>query len=121
MEKKLIVAGTVLLSLLITGVSLAYTNEIQVTSKSIELNNIAYCESGGTHFNKNGQVIMNVNTNKSVDMGIYQINLGYWSKTAGRMELDLSKESDNRAFASWLYDEYGTQPWSASKHCWSKI
>jgi len=54
-------------------------------------------------------------------MGIYQINLGYWSKTAGRMELDLSKESDNRAFASWLYDEYGTQPWSASKHCWSKI
>ena len=81
------------------------------------LNRIAKCESGGKHV-KDGQVIFNANTNKTVDIGLFQIN-SIWNKKASEMGLDLTKEADNRAFATWLYKNKGTAPWSASAHCWS--
>lgn len=80
---------------------------------------IARCESGGIH-KKNGQVIFNSNTNKTVDIGKYQIN-SIWNKKATELGLDLTIEKDNEKFAMWLYKNYGTSPWDSSrKACWNK-
>lgn len=80
---------------------------------------IAKCESGGIH-KKNGQVIFNSNTNKTVDIGKYQIN-SIWNKKATELGLDLTIEKDNEAFAMYLYKNYGTEPWSSSKaSCWNR-
>lgn len=83
------------------------------------LERIAKCESGGSQ-TENGQIQINVNKNGSVDIGKFQINLTTWGKTATKMGYDLTKESDNEAFARWIYENKGTQDWSASQHCWYK-
>ena len=80
---------------------------------------IAICESGNKHTDKNGQVLMKTNDNKSVDVGVMQIN-SLWFKKASDMKLDLTKEADNRKFADYLYQNYGTEPWVWSKPCWNK-
>lgn len=92
--------------------------EVAVVDAPI-LDKIAKCESGGTHY-KNGQVVVNGNTNGSVDIGKYQINLSVWGATATKMGLDLAKEEDNKKFAEWLYANKGTEPWVWSKSCWNK-
>jgi hypothetical protein len=79
------------------------------------LKKIAKCESGGSHL-KNGQVVINA----TQDAGKYQINLPVWSKTASSMGLNLMVEADNEKFAMYLFENYGTEPWSASRGCWSK-
>ena len=84
------------------------------------LDRIAKCESGNSHFDKNGQVLMRTNDNKSVDIGVMQINVSIWGKTATKMGYNLSIEKDNRNFAKYLYENYGTEPWVWSKACWNK-
>jgi hypothetical protein len=86
------------------------------------LERIAQCESGGSQFDKNGQVLMRGNTNgrDSVDVGLFQVNLKYHGAEATKMGLDLTKEADNRAYAKFLYQTRGTVDWEASKHCWNK-
>ena len=79
---------------------------------------IAKCESGDIHF-KDGQVLMVSNTNKTVDVGRYQIN-SIHSKTASTLGLDLTDEKDNERFAMHLYKTQGTEPWVYSKGCWVK-
>jgi muramidase (phage lysozyme) len=83
------------------------------------LKRIAKCESNDKHFGESGQVLMVGNTNKSVDVGRYQINT-LWFKKANEMGLDLTDEKDNEAFAIYLYKTYGTEPWIHSKKCWNK-
>jgi hypothetical protein len=83
------------------------------------LDRIAQCESGNSHLDKNGQVMLRGNTNKSVDVGVFQIN-SLWFKKATELGLDLTKEKDNREFATYLYKTYGTEPWVWSKKCWNK-
>ena len=92
---------------------------VQSTSTPAIMQKIANCESGGNQY-KNGQVQIHVNDNKSVDEGKYMINLQTWGATATKMGYDLTKESDNTAFAFWLYANKGTSDWSASQGCWSK-
>ena len=94
--------------------------EVTVKNKVPVMERIAKCESGGQHVDKKtGQVIMRSNTNKTVDVGKYQIN-SIWFKKAGELGLDITKEKDNEAFAYWLYENRGTQDWYASKDCWSR-
>lgn len=87
------------------------------------LQRIAGCESQGsrkakgTHHDKNGQVLMRSNTNKSVDVGKYQVNTVWFSK-ATELGLDITKEKDNETMALWIYQNRGTEDWSASKKCW---
>lgn len=83
------------------------------------LERIAKCESGGKHFDKNGQVLMRSNTNKSVDVGKFQIN-SIWFAKATEMGLDITKEADNEKMAEWIYENKGTSDWSASFKCWSR-
>lgn len=101
--------------------------EIEVT-KEVELeapvlDRIAGCESQGnrnskgTHYDTNGQVLMRSNTNRTVDLGKYQINT-VWFKKATELGLDLTKEDDNKKMAEWIYANRGTGDWSASSKCW---
>lgn len=44
------------------------------------LDRIIKCESGNHHFDSNGQVLMRSNTNKTVDVGVAQINTVWFKK-----------------------------------------
>ncbi len=83
------------------------------------LDRIAKCESGGSHYSASGQVLMHWNENKTVDVGKYAIN-SKWFKKASELGLDLTKESDNKAMALWIYQNRGTEDWYPSKACWQK-
>lgn len=83
------------------------------------LQKIAKCESNNEHYDKNGQVLMRSNTNKSVDVGRYQLN-SVWFKKATELGLDITKEKDNEKMAVWIYENRGTEDWYPSKGCWSK-
>lgn len=92
--------------------------EVPVENPSPVMDRIAKCESGAMHM-KNGQVIIRANTNKTVDIGYYQIN-SIWNKKAAELGYDLTKEEDNKSFGIWLYKNFGTEPWVYSKTCWNK-
>ncbi len=98
------------------------TKEVIVETKATYpvLLRIAKCESSNNHFDKNGQVLMVGNKNGSVDIGKYQINNRVWGKKAKEMNLDLTLEKDNEAFAMYLYTTLGTVPWIWSQKCWNK-
>lgn len=66
-----------------------------------------------------GQVLVRSNNNKTIDVGRYQINVYYWGAKASQMKLNLFNEQDNETFAIWLYENQGTEPWSASKKNWN--
>ena len=77
---------------------------------------IMKCESNTMH-KRDGQVLMVANTNKSVDIGIMQINSVH-AKDATKLGYDLTIEADNIAYGLHLYATQGTEPWSASRNCW---
>jgi hypothetical protein len=83
------------------------------------LQRIARCESGNKHYDKSGQVVMRANKNGTIDLGIMQINSIHFTE-ATRLGLDLTKESDNIAYAKILYETRGTEDWYPSKACWNK-
>lgn len=78
---------------------------------------IAKCESGDKHFTPKGDVVKNVNRDGTNDWGRYQIN-DVHLPTAKKLGLDIKKEKDNEAFAYYLLDTQGTDPWYSSKSCW---
>lgn len=92
----------------------------EVPIKAPVLERIAKCESGGSHYDKNGQVQLNANTNGSVDIGVYQINNKAWGHKATELNLNLMVEEDNRKMAQYIYETHGTEPWYPSKKCWNK-
>jgi hypothetical protein len=63
---------------------------------------------------------MRANANRSIDIGIGQINEFYWGKKATEMGYDLTKEADNLAFTIWLFENHGSEPYVWSKACWNK-
>jgi hypothetical protein len=108
------------------AVSYRYCNPrvVQViTEKNMEfpvLDRIAKCESGNNQLAKNGQVVVHVNKNGSVDVGAMQINLSVWGQKATDLGYNLMVGKDNRAFALFIYQNYGTDSWSSSENCWNK-
>lgn len=122
-----------LIALMIAGViqyfRWAYpTTEIKEVVKEVIINQdikypvldrIAQCESGNKHYDKNGQVMLRGNNNKTVDVGVFQIN-SLWFSKATELGLDLTKEADNREFAKYLYTTRGTVDWIYSQKCWNK-
>jgi len=94
---------------------------VEVLDKSRRYNileKIAICESGGKHFEDNGQVLKG-KINPS-DIGKYQINLKYWKADASRLGLNIYDPEDNEIMARWIFDNYGTKPWNWSISCWGK-
>ena len=82
------------------------------------LSEIAKCESQFRQFGESGKVIRGKINRK--DVGIMQINEGYHYSRAKTLGYDLYDMEGNLEYAKVLYAKYGTDPWSASKNCWSK-
>lgn len=89
----------------------AYFRDIPILAE------IAWCESRYTHMDPTTGVVLRGIVNSS-DIGVMQINLYYHEERAETLGLDLFDLSDNMAYARKLYEEQGTQPWSASRACW---
>ena len=80
---------------------------------------IAVCESNDRHFDEGGKVV--IGKYDIHDIGRYQINLRYWEDKAKKLGYDLYSEDGNEAFAMYLYGKYGTEPWSRSRWCRSRL
>lgn len=90
--------------------------EIEVFAKIDIMDEIAQCESGDRHFLGDGRVIRG--RKNPLDIGRYQINLKYHGEKAEELGFNLFSEEGNEAYAMWLYNKEGTEPWRHSSHCW---
>lgn len=79
---------------------------------------IARCESTFKQYHEDGKVVRG-KVDKD-DIGVMQINERYHGTTAEKLGIDIYTVEGNIAYAKYLYEKSGTQPWSASKPCWSK-
>jgi len=79
---------------------------------------IARCESTFRHIMADGSVLRGVVD--GADTGVMQINKRYHLTTATKMGLNLDDIQDNMAYARYLYERQGTQPWNASSPCWGQ-
>lgn len=79
---------------------------------------IARCESTFTHYDKNGDLVRGKVNSK--DVGVMQINEKYHLEDAKKLGYDIYTIEGNVAYAKYLYEKYGADPWKASSPCWSK-
>jgi hypothetical protein len=79
---------------------------------------VARCESTFRHTLADGSVLRGVVDN--ADTGVMQINKRYHLATATTLGLDLEDIYDNMAYARYLYERQGVQPWNASRPCWGQ-
>ena len=77
---------------------------------------VARCESAFRHTLEDGTVLRGKVDGR--DTGVMQINSFYHSKAAAELGLNLSDLEDNMAYARYLYETQGIQPWSAASSCW---
>jgi hypothetical protein len=85
---------------------------------------VASCESGeragitpGRQFYKDGGLVYGINTNRTLDIGKYQINTSN-EDDAREKGWDIYTEDGNRAMAHYMYEKEGLKPWNSSRHCW---
>ncbi len=79
---------------------------------------VARCESTFRHLRKDGEIHRGKVNNK--DVGVMQINEYYHLETSEKLGYDIHTIEGNTAYARYLYDTQGTQPWISSKPCWGK-
>ena len=79
---------------------------------------IARCESTFRHYGKNGTIIRG--KANADDVGVMQINELYHKDRAEKLGMDIYTIEGNVAYAKFLYEKYGSKPWSSSAPCWSK-
>jgi len=79
---------------------------------------VAFCESTLRHYNRDGSLLRGHVDPR--DVGVMQINEGYHLEHSEKLGYDIHTLEGNLAYAKYLYEKYGLQPWSASKPCWSK-
>lgn len=79
---------------------------------------IARCESRFKQFDKDGSIHRGVVN--ELDLGVMQVNEYYHGKAADKLGLDLYTIQGNVAYAKYLFEKEGSQPWSSSKPCWGK-
>ena len=75
------------------------------------------CESTFRQFDPNGDVIRG-KVNKG-DIGVMQINEKYHADEAAKLGYNIYTAEGNVAFAKYLYNKFGSDPWSSSSKCWS--
>lgn len=79
---------------------------------------VAECESHFQQYSADGSVYHGkVDPD---DIGVMQINQHYQGATAKQLGIDINTIEGNVAYAQYLYQKEGTQPWSSSKPCWGK-
>ena len=77
---------------------------------------IARCESEFRHVDSKGNIIRGeINFE---DIGIMQINEFYHRDKALSLGFNIYSLEGNLAYAKWLYEKYGSTPWSYSAKCW---
>lgn len=79
---------------------------------------VARCESRFRQHDKNGQTLRG--EQNKLDFGVMQINEYYHGEDSKKLGLDIETLEGNTAYARFLYEKYGVQPWSSSSKCWSK-
>jgi len=79
---------------------------------------IAYCESRFRQYDEKGNLLRGELTPK--DVGVMQINEYYHGDTADKLGINVHTLEGNLAYAKWLYEREGTQPWASSQKCWDK-
>jgi hypothetical protein len=77
---------------------------------------IARCESEFRQYDKDGHILTGT-VNKG-DLGVMQINKYYHADKAKSLGYDLKTVEGNMAYAKYLYDKEGVQPWVSSSPCW---
>jgi hypothetical protein len=103
----------------IADASLTYTEDAvrEYFSDIPIMAEVAWCESRFAHVDPaTGEPLRGFMN--SDDVGVMQINQHYHRDTAEKMGLVIENFEDNLAYARYLYDTQGTQPWSASMPCW---
>lgn len=83
------------------------------------LTSVAWCESRFTHFNSDGTVLRGMVTPE--DRGVMQINEFYHLEDSKKLGFNIYTLEGNLAYAKYLYDKYGLEPWSASDPCLRNI
>lgn len=121
---QIVAVAAVLALAFVVGGAFYSTSTVTATTTTVEaaapiLDRIAMCESHGHQLNPNGQVLLNINTNGTVDVGKFQINSIHEAE-ATKLGYDLFTEEGNTAYAKYLYANKGTGDWSSSAHCWQK-
>lgn len=79
---------------------------------------IARCESTFRQFDSDGNVIRGI-VNKG-DIGIMQINKYYHEEDAAKLGFDIYTIDGNLGYGRYLYQKYGSDPWSSSSKCWKQ-
>ena len=78
---------------------------------------IARCESTFRQFDQSGNIIRG-KVNQE-DVGVMQINEKYHADEAVKLGYNIYTVEGNVAFGKYLYNKYGSDPWSSSSKCWS--
>ena len=106
------------------------TDKVITSSKDVEkyvreqyvdepiLVDIARCESTFRQYDADG-TIMRGKVNRA-DVGVMQINEKYHADKATELGINIYTVEGNVAYAKYLYDKYGAEPWSSSSKCWSQ-
>lgn len=79
---------------------------------------VARCESHFRQYDTDGESLRG--KANSADIGLMQINEYYHAEKAKKMGLDIHTVEGNLAYAKYLYDKEGAQPWKSSSKCWAK-
>jgi len=80
---------------------------------------IARCESTFRQFDTGGNIIRG-KVNKG-DIGVMQINEKYHAVDASKLGYNIYTVEGNVAYARYLYEHKGADPWSSSSPCWSAL
>lgn len=76
---------------------------------------VAKAESNMRQFDKDGNVVINKQTN---DVGLFQINVKYHAKTAEKLGMDIYTLEGNIAYAKYLLKTQGLNAWVHSRFRW---
>lgn len=79
---------------------------------------VARCESAFRQFGKDGKVLRGLVDSR--DVGVMQINEYYHLSRSKKLGFDIYSIEGNMAYAKFIYNEKGSQPWKASAPCWGK-
>src|SRR3989344_951020 len=80
---------------------------------------IARCESHFRHFDSNCKILKGRADRR--DIGLMQINEYFHGKQAGKLGFDIYTLDGNIAYAKWLYEKEGVDPWRNSQKCWTDV
>ena len=79
---------------------------------------VARCESQFRQHDKEGGILRG--EQNSLDRGVMQINEYYHGEDSKKLGYDILTLEGNTAYARYIYEKYGVQPWQSSSPCWKK-